>query len=84
MSELEELKARIELLELEEQFVKDKDRLKAGGEALMERKLKLREARFKYREQRAGQEAEVAEGDAVVRPDAIRARAEALDSGSGE
>ena len=59
MSRADELRAELELLELEDDFV----RAKESGDVTMEQKLELREARKEFRQRRAG--------GAQASPDAI-------------
>lgn len=68
----DELRAALAVAELEEELVAAKD---GDTDAVEYRdlKLRLREARQAYREQRSGQPA--AEGDAVASPDTIEATA---------
>jgi len=79
MSKADELRAELKVAELEESFVEAKSR----GEATEEMKQNLREARRQWRELREAQAAEVAEGDAVVRPGTVEVTAEAQNLGEG-
>jgi hypothetical protein len=69
MSRADELRAELELLELEAEFVAAKE----SGEVTREQKLALREARRAFREQR--------EGAAVASPDVIEVKADVAELG---
>jgi hypothetical protein len=69
VSRADELRAELELIELEDRFVAAKE----SGDVTREQRLELRAARQAFRERR--------EGSAVASPETIRATATANESG---
>jgi hypothetical protein len=79
MSRADELRAELKVAELEEKLAA----LKGSGDEAKLRKAKyaLRDARQQFRQLRAGMPPDVGEGDAVVRPDTIEAKATVEETG---
>jgi hypothetical protein len=80
VSKAEELRAELEVLDLEEQLVAAKQDPKAD---LAQLKAGLREARHRHRTLREAAPPEAAAGDAVVRPDAVKATTKVRRPGGG-
>ncbi len=80
MSRADELRAELAVVELEERLVQ----AKADGEDHADLKHELREARRVFREGREQSPPDIADGDAVARPDTVEVVTGVLSPGGVE
>jgi hypothetical protein len=83
MGRREQIEAELAVIELEERLLTVKDNPDTPEDEAREVKDQLRAARFKYRTLRDGAPLEVAAGDAVAKPEPVKATANAKKGGKG-
>jgi hypothetical protein len=83
VSRADELRAELEVEELQERLTAAKQDPKADPEQLQQLKVDLREARRRHRTLREATPPEAAAGDAVVRPATVKATTKVRRPGGG-